>query len=173
MEQFPEQVLAIVAEGASYLAEKECQASELLRSLRSLGAEKVLALYHSKHKRRNYDQIKPYHQLINYFYVISPENQQLLANRVIELVSYIYEYFQACKTYQNTPRIEEVSTLTRHYTQQGKQEAQQFLSWLNQRFKKNMETALQQIEYSDKKPLDWSTRVDASEMQIKPQSEDD
>ncbi len=131
---FPPEVQSIIADGMNDLAEREFEVSTLLKSLKSLGPEIVLGIYKSKNKRRQLDQAPHMHKALNCLYMLSAENRQLLAQLTLELVNYIYRYFEACKQYREQSRPEHLVALTRHYVRNGGPEAEQFLADLRKEF---------------------------------------
>jgi hypothetical protein len=133
LETFPGEIQAVIAEGIIRLAERECQANEALSNLRSLGPDKVLGIFKSKNRRRGYDKNNPMHQAMNYLFILSDQNRVFIANQVIELVNFIYEYLKICRMYQVSARLEEVSELIRLYLEAGTVEAHQMLEDIRKR----------------------------------------
>jgi len=64
----PQEMQSIIADGISLIAEQEFRANELMKELKSLGTEKVLAVYKSKQKKRAYDKNHAVHRAINYLW---------------------------------------------------------------------------------------------------------
>lgn len=135
---FPPEVQNIVADGMIDLAEREFEVHTLLKSLKSLGPETVLGIYKSKNKRRQLDQAPHMHQALNYFYILSAENRLFLAQLTIDLVSYIYRYFEACRQYREDSSADHLLVLTRKYVQNGGPEAQKFLDGLQKQFSESI-----------------------------------
>lgn len=131
---FPDDLLGIVANGLSLIAEREYDAKELLENFRSLGTDKVLALYKSKQKKRKYDQNPQMHRAMNYLMVMSPEKQQVISKRIVELVGYIQEYFKTCKEYTVRPEVGAVESLTETYVHMGAEETRKFLKTVKDEF---------------------------------------
>lgn len=136
---FPAEVQAIVGDGLVYLAEKEFKAHSLLSSLKSLGPEKVLGIYKAQNRRRSIDAEPGMFQTLNYFYMLSPENQLLMAQMTIELVGYIARYFEACKLYRKDSRREHLIELTDRYVRTGGKEAQLFLERITRLFRQGID----------------------------------
>lgn len=142
LETFPLEIQAIIADGIVMLAERECQAHELLANLRSLGPEKVLGIYKSKNRRRSYDRNSTVHEAMNYLYILSEENRLFIANQVIELVNFIYDYLKSCRQYKLDARTDDVAELTKTYIESGAADAQQLLEQLQQRFSTSITEAI-------------------------------
>ena len=136
---FPETLQEIIAEGLAQIAEIEYQANEALKDIRSLGTERVLALYKSKQKKRKYDQNPTVHKAMNYLMVISPENRHFLANRIIELMGYIQDYLKTCQMYTTSPEADKVQVLTDLYVQLGSDECRKFLTSVQTEFKRKLD----------------------------------
>lgn len=134
IETFPEEIQVIIAQGIISLAERECQARELMSNLRSLGPDKVLGIFKSKNRRRSYDQSGPVHQAMNYLFILSEENRLFVASQVIEIVNYIYEYLKSCKRYEIDANHEDVVELTQTYIDSGAEEAKQLLVNIQEKF---------------------------------------
>lgn len=138
MEKFPPEIQEIVGEGAVTLAERECQARDIMSSLRSLGAERILSIYKSQNKQRAYDQSPSFHKMVNYMLVISPENRRFLARQISRMVVNISEYFKSCRYYDVEPDAAEVAEMTRAYVEMGSEDARRFLDKLKEDFRQGI-----------------------------------
>ena len=127
---FPTEIQSIVSKGIVEMADKEFAANELVRSYKSLGAEKVLGLYKSKKKMRTLDKNPDVHQAMTYLYVLSEDNQLTMAHKILDLMEYIHKYFSTCKTYSQQADEKTLMLLTKTYIHQGKENAQSFLKEL-------------------------------------------
>src|SRR5690606_18151945 len=85
---FPDEVKSIISDGIMLLANREFQVSEQMNSFRTLGSEKILGLYKSKNKRREYDQNELLHKAMNYLYILSEKNQDFMAEHILQLVKF-------------------------------------------------------------------------------------
>jgi hypothetical protein len=135
---FPPEIRHIISDGIAYLAEREFEAHLLLNSLKSLGAEKILGIYKSKHKRRNLDEEPVLHKVLNYLFILSPENQLLFARKITELVGYICQYFEICKLNRQEASHDQIMLLTREYVRNGSEDAKRFLVTIQQQFKRSL-----------------------------------
>lgn len=140
LQAFPDEILTIVAEGVNQIAEDEFKAEELIRSYKSIGQEKILALYKSKNKKRSYDKNPTMHKTVNYILLISEENRTILAKKIIELVSVVRDYFQICKESQNRPVSTQVKSLRDDYIAKGLKAAQEKLKQIRQSFMQNIQS---------------------------------
>ncbi|MBX2861335.1 MAG: hypothetical protein KTR14_08870 [Vampirovibrio sp.] len=136
---FPPEFQSVLAEGIALVAEKECKANELLQQFKSLGTQKVLALYKSKNKARSYDDNPNVHKVMNYLMVLSEENRQFMAKNILGLFSHVQEYLQTCKTYEQESSLEGVQNVSNTYANQGDKATRQLLSGMKQDFIQKLE----------------------------------
>lgn len=129
---FPDHVLTALAEGVNTVIEREYKVQELLRAFRSLGQEKVLALYKSKKKLRTLDQNPAMHQTVNYLYIIADESKNQIAQQVLDLVSIVYDYLQLCKKSDVTPSIQNIVRIRDEYVSQDIYAARHVLDIIRQ-----------------------------------------
>jgi hypothetical protein len=135
---FPGDIQGVIARGFSLIAEKDCKAKEMMDNLKTLGTDKVLAMYKSKQKKRHYDQNPDTHQAMNYLMIMNPESQVFIASKVIEMMGFMQEYLQLCKTYAQSPERESIHAISDTYVHQGPKEARVFLSSLNTEFRNRL-----------------------------------
>lgn len=128
---FPDDIQRIIAKGFSTIAERDCQAAEIMKEFKSLGTDKVLALYKSKTKKRKYDQNPITHQAMNYLMIMSDESQIFMAGKIMELVGFMQDYLKLCKRHAVTPQRESVETISNTYVMRGATEAKIFLKKLD------------------------------------------
>lgn len=141
MEKFPMEIQTIIAEGIITLSIKECKADEVYSQLKSLGTEKVMALYKSHRKQRSYDKNPSMHKAMNYLHVLSEENQTFLAMQTLDLVGNIYEYFKSCKSFKHEPSMDDIGQVAKVFLEGGSDEAKLMVEKLGARFKNNMKFA--------------------------------
>ncbi len=139
----PPDVQSIIAKGIVTMANDEFKAHETLQSLRSLGSDKVMSLHKAQKKQRAIDTNPHMHQAMSYLYILSPENQDVLAERIIELMGFIREYFDACKKSTQEPTEKHIIDLTDSYVQSGSDEAKRFLSQIEEHFLKGVALSVQ------------------------------
>lgn len=130
LETFPPEIQKIIAEGIIDLANSEYEASEILKSYKSLGSEKIMGLHKSQSKSRTLDQTPETFKAMSYMYVLSPENQNFMAQKIVEVSEFIFQYFKTCQVFSEKPSTEEVRTITETYIQKGSKETEQFLAAL-------------------------------------------
>ncbi len=130
----PFDLQSIIADGIAFIAEQEFRANELLRELKSLGTEKVLAVYKSKQRKRDYDKNPAMHKAINYLMVLSDDNRLWMAKKIVGLVAHLKEYLQTCRLYSMSPTQQGVGSLTRAYTHQGAEEVKLYLKAVEAEF---------------------------------------
>lgn len=131
---FPEELRAIIADGTIGLAERQFQAAELLKSVRSLGTDKVLGLYKAQKKQRRMDQLPSVYKALTYMYILATQNQVLLSRSILVLMDYVSDYLRACQSFKQSPEAEDVVSLTHCYVERGPEEVQAFLKSTRERF---------------------------------------
>ncbi len=135
----PDEILTIISQGIILLAEKEFKVEELLKNFKSLGTKKVLAIYRSKEKNRNYDKNPTAHKMVNYLYLMSPENQIFMAKHIIQIMKHVQEYLKLCSTHQIDPQKEDLENITQNYVSQGNEAVEKTLKLISQTFLKSVE----------------------------------
>lgn len=152
LEAFPKEVQQIIAQGIIDMANNEFEASELMKSYKSMGSEKIMGLHKSQNKCRSLDQNPETYKAMSYMYVLSEENQVLMAQKIVEVSEFIYEYFKTCKVFHQDPSPEEINAITQTYVKDGSEETARFLSALENivRDRKQEESSAQgQFIYED------------------------
>lgn len=122
---FPDEVLTIMAEGINSVIEREYRVQELLRSFKSLGQEKILALYKSKQKLRKLDQNPMMHKTVNYLFVVAEENKQQIARHVLELISTVHSYLLLMREAKQSPTLQHILEIRNTYVSHGIEAAKQ------------------------------------------------
>jgi len=124
LESFPMEIQGLIADSMIVVAERECKADKLMDELKSLGAEVVLGLYKSKNKRRGYDDNPSMHKAMNYLYILPDTNRTFMGEQIRDVIQHVYTYFQACKSANIEPNLQDVATITKTYGQAGAVETQ-------------------------------------------------
>jgi hypothetical protein len=135
----PDEVRTIIGEATMQLANQEFEESRKSGINRSLGGDKVLGLYKSKNKRREYDQNESLHKAMNYLYILSDENQDFMAIHILKMLNYIQQYFATCREFNENPSLEEVADMTQQYVISGKTAVERFLRNLRDMFRRNID----------------------------------
>lgn len=154
---FPEDIQKVIARGFSLIAERDCNAQERLNEFKTLGTEKVLALYKSKRKLRKYDKNPVVHEAMNYMLIMDTDSRNFLAGKVIELVSFMQDYLKLCKTYSCSPDMRTVENISETFVEKGLTEAKSFISKLEVEFKKALSGEALEKPESPAKILSVST----------------
>ncbi len=128
MLKFPDELQTVLANSMSQIAEGDYKADEILSDLKSLGTEKVLALYKSKQKKRPYDQNPSFHKAMNYMMVMTPQNRQAISGKVLNLMGHVQEYLQVCKEQGVQPTISTIENLAEVFVKQGPEQAKNLLN---------------------------------------------
>jgi hypothetical protein len=132
--KFPPDIKSVLARGFCAIAENDFDAHILLQDLKSLGQEKVLALYKSNLKRREYDHDPYLSRAMNYLMILSPDNQFFLASKVLEMMAVVRDYMVLCKKYSTAIQQKLVEKITRIYVTCGLEEAAEFVSQVRREF---------------------------------------
>jgi hypothetical protein len=131
--KLPDEIRSILGDTMMLLANKEFEATKYIEG-RSLGGEKVLGLYKSKNKRREYDQNETLHKAMNYLYILSEENQDFMADHILKLLEYVQKYFASCQEFKAEPSLEDVATIANMYVESGAADVELFLKNLRDEF---------------------------------------
>ncbi|MEB3244456.1 MAG: hypothetical protein VKJ06_00520 [Vampirovibrionales bacterium] len=134
LQQFPDDILHIIAEGLVDFAEREFKAKELQQNRRTLGAPKVLALFQSQKRRRVPDRVASFLKISNYMMLLSVSARKVMSANMMELIGFIAEYLQSCKLAKSAVMSDDIGVLTRSYLRSGKDEARRFLAEVRERF---------------------------------------
>lgn len=133
---FSGEIRSILAKGMCSIAESDFNAHIRINDLKSLGKEKVLALYKSRAKRREYD-LDPYlSKAMNYLMILEPSDQFFLAVKVNDMIRVVREFMDLCQAYSQKIQLAIVERLTGTYVQGGLHEAQDLLSVIHGKFHK-------------------------------------
>lgn len=135
---FPYEIQSIISEATLYLASRELKEDERMRSIRSLGSEKILGLHKSKNRRREYDENPLLHQAMNYLYVLSEEKREFMAEHILKMIQYIQHYLETCNLIGAEPQMTEVAMITKTYINSGEEAAELFLKKLRYEFLQKM-----------------------------------
>ena len=119
----PGEIQTLVAECTAKIAESEYRANELMHNMKSLGSDKILGLYKSKQKKREYDQNLLIHQALNYLMLLSEENRRRIASRIVGLIAHIKDYLQFCRSCSMAPNLEHIREIRSTYLKFGPEEA--------------------------------------------------
>lgn len=127
LDSIPPDAIALIADGITAKAEKDFQARDLLRSLSSLGSDKVLALYKSKNRMRSYDKDPDLHRIVNNFFVLPEDNQKALAKQFLGFTDIVIDYLAVCDSFGLEPHPGELENIRRCFVEDGLQAARQYL----------------------------------------------
>ncbi len=133
---FPDEIQRIIAKGFEFLAERDCDAVELMKAVRTLGSEKILGLHKSKRKLRHYDQNPQFHNAMNYLFLMSPESRLFLAKKILELIGFMQDYFKICREYGQNPDTKTCEKISDVYIELGPVAARVFIVQLDEKFKR-------------------------------------
>ncbi len=146
---FPVEIKSLICEGLMVIANREFEINEANNSFRTLGADKVLGMHKSKNRRREYDQHDTLHKAMNYLYILSEGNQDLMADHILQLVNYIHQYLSTCQAFKQEPTVEEVARITTTYVEKGNKEVELFLDQLRKEFHRKI------MKREEEMPIDF------------------
>jgi hypothetical protein len=130
MLKFPDELQTVLGNSMSEIAARDFNADEILNDLKSLGTEKVLSMYKSKQKKRDYDRNAAFHQAMNYMMVMSSQNRQAISGKVLVLMGHMQEYLQVCKERNASPSAQVMADIADVYIKEGSDQAKGFISEL-------------------------------------------
>lgn len=119
----PSEIQTLAAECLSKIAETEYRMIEMLQETKSLGSDKIMALYKSKQKKREYDQNPAMHRALNYLMLLTAENRRMIAHRIVGLISHIQDYLKACQKFSIAPSYQQMGDVAIMYMHRGPDEA--------------------------------------------------
>lgn len=138
--QLPKEMQDVIATGLSFVAIQEYQADRRLGNLKSLGSEKILPLYKSKNKRRDYDQVSEFHTALNYLQVLETNERQNVSLRVLDLAKFALEYLDKCKFTALLPDKKKLERVRDAYLKLEKGKASEYLKAVHQELKNSMQS---------------------------------
>src|SRR5690606_12362088 len=107
----PEEVQRMIGEALVLIEDRERMLHTQDSTCKTLGSEKIMGIHKSKNKRREYDQNETLHKAMNCLYILSDDNQDLMADHILSMIDYIRQYFAACQEFKVSPSMEEVADL--------------------------------------------------------------
>ncbi len=119
--KFPQDLQEIIFKGVDKLVEREFKVSELKNEYKTLGHKKVLAIYKSKQKKRDYDQNPVIHKGMNQLMLLSEADQSFVASQIIKLLDLLKTYLSAQPSV--TAINKEVEQITGVYVIEGEEAA--------------------------------------------------
>ena len=158
----PDDIISVLSEGVMRIADRDFQVRERMHSIRTLGTEKVLGLYKSKNKRREYDQNELLHQTMNHLYILSDHHRALVSTHVLNLVQYGQMYLGTCRTFKQEPKIDEVSEMTDRYVEKGPEETEAFLRDLREHYQQLLNGTRKTILPFETKPIGGTDTIQSS-----------
>jgi hypothetical protein len=130
---FPTDLQLILAKNMASIAEIRFHAHELIRSLKSVGAENIQRLQKSSNNLRRYDRNPFYHRFMNYLLVLPSENRSVVLHDSHELVDYSIKYLNLCKRFRRSVNLEEFATVQDTFSDGGGGKVNRYLEHLSQK----------------------------------------
>lgn len=132
--QLPRDMQGIIATGLSMVAIRDHQADHKIGNLKSIGTDKVLPLYKSKNKRRDYDQVSEFHMAMNYLQILEEPERRDVSGKMIELVEFARDYLEKCRYTAILPEKRKVERIRDIYLGLEREKARQYLETIRQEF---------------------------------------
>jgi len=126
--KFPPDVRSILARGFCAIAETDFDAHVVIKDFKRLGKEKVLALYKSAQKRREYDDDPYLTKAMNYLMILNPDEQFFISVKLMDLMYVVRDFMVMCKVHAVKLQLAVVERLTHMYVHCGRKEAEEFLA---------------------------------------------
>lgn len=127
LEQFPSEIQTVIADGVAQIAEDEFNVGETMNMFRSLGREKIMALYKSKNKARSYDKNPSFHKIMNYMTILPETHQDCMATHILCLSDHTANYLQLCQKLRTPPEVRTLQKLRDAYVTFGNERAHRFI----------------------------------------------
>lgn len=129
---FPDDIQTILANGICDLVERDHTARAFLHDAKTLGRDKILALYKSHRKVRSYDKNPAVHKAMNYLMLLDIENRQSIARQMSELIQCVQDYLNFCKNQGIEAETDDIQVLLKNYAERGYTNTQSDLKALKQ-----------------------------------------
>jgi len=126
--KFPPDVRSILARGFCAIAESDFDAHIVIKDFKRLGKEKVLALYKSAQKRREYDRDPYLTKAMNYLMILNPDQQFFISVKLLDLIHVVRDFMVVCKQHAVRLQLAMVEKITHMYVHCGRKEAEEFLT---------------------------------------------
>lgn len=134
LQDFPEEFQSILGETLIELADKQCNARELMANLRALGPDKVLAIFKAKSRQRAYDKNEQIHEAMNHMYIVPEEDRVVIAKQAIEVTEHFNEYLEICKSEGRKPNPKVIQGLGATYLRGELKDLRQCVTELEKTF---------------------------------------
>lgn len=121
-------LLDILLASVEVLAERDCNVQERMEMLKTIGADKVMALYKSKRKLRKMDQHPRLHKVVNYIYIMDENERTYMGSSIQGMVLVIADYLQWCRNSKEQLSPLLVQHLCKNYVEYGNGGAQHILN---------------------------------------------
>lgn len=130
--QLPQDFQGLIADGINTVAVRDHQADEKLSHLKSLGAERILPLYKSKNKRRDYDTVPEFHTAMNYLRILEEDERRKVTDTIIDLAEFAHHYLETCRYTACIPDQKKIEQVRDTYLEMETAQAMQYLQAIRQ-----------------------------------------
>jgi predicted hydrocarbon binding protein len=124
---YPDDFQVTLSEGIAFFIEKEYKDRGYLTDLKSLGKEKVMALYKSKGRKRKYDKNPTVHKAMTYLFILPHEEQEYVMDTFANLFEFVESYLVQCRNRNETPTLSHLRELTKIYITVDQEAAGKYL----------------------------------------------
>ncbi len=144
--ELPKDMQGVIAEGLNQVAIRDYKIDERMNTLKSMGTDKILPLYKSKNKRRDYDQVPEFHTAMNYLRVLEEDEQREVAKKVVDLAEFAQDYIERCRFVALIPDQRKVALVRDTYLSMERAQAQQYLEAVKEEFMVSLRPAVKESQ---------------------------
>ncbi|MGE0200576.1 MAG: hypothetical protein AB7P76_06375 [Candidatus Melainabacteria bacterium] len=124
----PPEVHGTMGRSMSAIVKRDCKALVVNGSVRSLGSNRVLALYKSKSRQRTLDHNNDLFRAMNELLILPADQQDHIVVCSLELIDNIFKYLQICQEEQKIYSASEIEIIANQYIRFGQAHCQNFVS---------------------------------------------
>lgn len=131
LESMPPAVMPYIAAGLCEWTDQVFDTGTILRELKSLGKDRIMALHQSQKKRRSYDRDPDLHRIVNTFYVLPETEQESVAGQFVEFAAILVDYMATCDSFAAEPKPDDLAKMKDLFVANGIEAAQTYLQSLH------------------------------------------
>jgi len=124
----------LLGQAINDMAERDHNANQLLKNLKSLGPDITLSLYKASRKQRTIDQPPSVHRVVSYLLVMESPARTELCGRMIELLTLLHAPLSWIRLYTKPEQMEALAGIVACFTLEGAEKARHMLDGLSHIF---------------------------------------
>jgi hypothetical protein len=140
LESIPEEVRPHISAALTDKANQDFNAAEILRSLKSLGPEKIMMLHQARNKRRAYDQDADLQKIVTTFFILPEDAQDTLARDFLVFIELMVEYMANCDSFELEPKESELVQMRDLFVHSGAEAVRAYLNQVHQEYYKLLDS---------------------------------